>query len=163
MQKALSFCFILLLLSAYPFLNMSTINTLLLKLPKYLFTVIWCVIGFGLCVFDFSDTKDKLPSFDGMDKIVHGFLFFVLNALFVWEYFHRKDLWKLRAAKKYLTLISSAVLLSFAIGGLIELTQQQLSYRGCEWEDLVADMIGTFLLWTLYLGLLIFKQRRAGH
>ncbi|MBP5171061.1 MAG: VanZ family protein [Bacteroidales bacterium] len=126
------------------------------KLPRYSLTVVWAVLIAVACLVDFSDMPDELPAFEGMDKVVHFLMYFVLSLLFIWEYRRRGRLFD--TDSRELRLFTLVLLLSAIWGGLMEYLQSLTSYRGAEQTDLTADVAGALFAFLLYYIFALYRK-----
>lgn len=126
------------------------------KLPRYSLTVVWAVLIAVACLVDFSDMPDELPAFEGMDKVVHFLMYFVLSLLFIWEYRRRGRLFDTDGRE--LRLFTWVLLLSAIWGGLMEYLQSLTSYRGAEQTDLTADVAGALFAFLLYYIVALYRK-----
>ncbi|UKJ08292.1 VanZ family protein [Solitalea lacus] len=79
--------------------------------------------------------------FPGFDKFVHAVFYFVLTFLLSRGFY-------LQTRFKLLKLlpVTFATFICLFYGGLIELIQLKVfTYRSGEWDDFIADAVGTFL------------------
>jgi VanZ family protein len=111
----------------------------ILKQLKYQrWTMVWTVIILIFCSIRLPDTHGSSFFFEGFDKLVHLGFFFVLTVLM----FNGKITYQHNYNYNVLTILK-IILLTFAIGGGIELLQYKFfTYRSAEWWDLGADMLG---------------------
>lgn len=102
--------------------------------------ILWSVFIVVMCNMPLTGTK-KLPLFEGFDKITHLGFFFVLTVFL----FFGKIRQQLSYAYRTRTIIK-ILLITAALGGGIELLQWKVfTYRGGEWWDFFADMLGVFM------------------
>ncbi|MCQ2973669.1 MAG: VanZ family protein [Bacteroidales bacterium] len=102
------------------------------KIKKYKLSIIWAIIMMIGCTYHFTeDTTPKLQ-IPYLDKIIHFGIFEILSFLIMFE-------------KKVFnqTKIIKTMIICGLYGGIIEIIQKFLPYRGCELNDLIADIIGT--------------------
>lgn len=100
--------------------------------------IAWALVIFILCDIPPSSFKGA-PAFEGMDKLVHTGLFFVLTVLLFFGRIRQQQRYSYR-----ITTIIKILLLTACFGGAIELLQLEVfTYRSAEWWDLFADMTGT--------------------
>lgn len=126
------------------------------KLPRYGLTVVWAILIAVACLVDFSDMPDELPTFEGMDKVVHFLMYFVLSLIFIWEYRRRGQLFGTDGRE--LRLFTWVLLLSAIWGGLMEYLQSLTSYRGAEQTDLTADVAGALFAFLLYYIVALYRK-----
>jgi len=83
--------------------------------------------------------EDKVPRFEGMDKVVHFFLYALLSLAICRDFFRQSVSFSSRK------MIIWAIILPIAYGGLIEILQEAFFYpRTAEWGDWIADILGVF-------------------
>lgn len=119
-----------------------------LKRPL-LFALLWALVIFVLCNMHLETSGEvSWYYFDGIDKVVHAGMFFVLGILSYWGFSEQKR-WKSgsRHAGWY------ALLLCMLYGGLIEVLQGLVfTYRSADWIDWLFDIAGALLgLWVFGL------------
>lgn len=118
-------------------------------LKPLLYALIWAFVIFVLCNINLK-TSGEAPwyYFEGIDKVVHACMFFVLAVLSYWG-FYEQSRWKQlsRNAAVY------ALLLCMFYGGLIEVLQGTIfTYRSADWVDWIFDTAGALLgLWVFSL------------
>lgn len=99
--------------------------------------ILWSVFVLIMCNLPLGGSDD-LPLFEGFDKLVHLGFFFVLTVLL----FFGKIREQLSYTYRTLTIVK-ILLITAALGGSIELLQWKVfTYRGAEWWDFFADMLG---------------------
>ena len=99
---------------------------------------IWSALVLIFCNIPIAETENKLPLFEGFDKMVHLGFFFVLTVLL----FYGKIRQQLSYTYRIITIIK-ILIITTAFGGGIELLQLTVfTYRSAEWWDFFADMIG---------------------
>lgn len=113
------------------------------------YAFIWAFVIFLLCNLNL-DTSGEPPwyYFEGIDKVVHAGMFFVLGILSYWGFYEQRRWESLsRNAAWY------ALLLCILYGGLIEVLQGTIfTYRSADWLDWIFDIGGTLLgLWVFSL------------
>ena len=99
---------------------------------------IWSALVFIFCNIPIAETGNKLPLFEGFDKMVHLGFFFVLTVLL----FYGKIRQQLSYTYRIITILK-ILIITTVLGGGIELLQLTVfTYRSAEWWDFFADMIG---------------------
>lgn len=115
-------------------------------LLDYKWCFIWAIIVIVLCILPGNDF-DKVPTYPGMDKLVHCGMFFVFCTLLyngVIQQFHGKP-------TRWLPIVVVSIL-GFLFAGLTELLQLYVfTYRSGDWWDLFADSIGIGMAGFAYL------------
>lgn len=101
-----------------------------------------CVVGitiFYLCIAR-TLPVDHVPSFEGMDKLVHGLMYvFFAGALCL-------DHYRLGVPFDSKRMVLMAIVFPIVYGGVIELLQENFfSPRTGEWADWLADSIGALV------------------
>lgn len=112
------------------------------KIPFGTFTVI--VIGMILYVTLFPDPFPTVREFyfEGMDKVVHFIMFFVLSSAAYFDVYRRKD----QYVKPSLKVALYIVLFTILIGAITEIAQGVMGLgRTYSNMDLLADAIGAIL------------------
>ena len=106
---------------------------------SYIWAVIWGIITLILLLLPSNDLPDmeKFNFFQGVDKIVHLGIFFVLTILLYWES-ARKYQWQ---KNKWLT-IAKVVISTVLFAGFTEIAQMFVSTRSSDIFDLYADCLG---------------------
>lgn len=108
-------------------------------------SILWGLVIFILCTMPPSGFPKVTVS--GLDKLVHFGLFAVLTLLVISE---NNTLRVLGNVSQKTRLVGIAV--SIVYGGLVELLQLKVfTYRGADWFDLIADVMGTLIAAWLYL------------
>ena len=94
----------------------------------------------------------QMPTFDGIDKVVHVSMYLGTCGVFWFEYFHN------RVHFSRGVLVSVAVVLPILMSGAIELAQAYLTTcRSGDWWDFAANSLGVLLA----LGLaVVYRARR---
>ena len=99
---------------------------------------IWSALVLIFCNIPIAETENKLPLFEGFDKMVHLGFFFVLTVLL----FYGKIRQQLSYTYRIITILK-ILIITTVLGGGIELLQLTVfTYRSAEWWDFFADMIG---------------------
>ncbi|MBC7912566.1 MAG: VanZ family protein [Pyrinomonadaceae bacterium] len=100
--------------------------------------IIWAIIVLILCDLPLESVTEKVPTFEGLDKLVHTGFFFVLTVLLFYGKIRQQGSYSFRI----LTIIK-ILLITVALGGGIELLQWKIfTYRSAELWDLFTDMVG---------------------
>ena len=101
--------------------------------------ILWAIVVLILCDMPMGAAESgSIPTFEGMDKLVHTGFFFVLTVLLFYG--------KIRQQKSYvfrITTILKIFLLTSALGAGIEILQLKVfTYRSADWWDLFCDIVG---------------------
>ncbi|MEN5086808.1 VanZ family protein [Sphingobacterium faecium] len=121
-------------------------------LLDYKWVMLWAVIVILLCCMP-GQNFEKVPSYPGMDKLVHAGMFFVFCTLI---YNGVLVQFKGRPTKWVPVLVVSILGLLFAL--LTEALQLYIfTYRSGDWWDLFADSVGIGMAGFAYL---LFYVRR---
>ncbi|QEC51019.1 VanZ family protein [Anseongella ginsenosidimutans] len=110
-----------------------------------LYALIWAFIIFLLCNMHLeSSGAEPWYYFEGIDKVVHGGMFFVLAILSSWGFYEQNRFGWLSRNPAVCSL-----LLCILYGGLIEILQGTIfTYRSADWLDWAFDIGGALLgLW----------------
>ncbi|HYH57300.1 MAG TPA: VanZ family protein [Anseongella sp.] len=114
-------------------------------LRPLIYAIAWALVIFILCNLELGTSgEEPWYYFEGIDKVVHGGLFFVLSILSSWGFYRQNRYESLsRHAAWY------ALLVCILYGGLIEILQGTLfTYRSADWLDWAFDTAGALLgLW----------------
>lgn len=104
--------------------------------------ILWAIFIFVLCNIKLpGDNNNSGFFFKGFDKLVHLGFFYVLTIFLFYGKIRHQHNYSFRSLT-----IFKIVILTAALGGLIELTQWKLfTYRSAEWWDFGCDMIGVFM------------------
>ncbi len=110
-------------------------------------SVVWAIVILILCGMPGDDlNKVKFIDIPHLDKIVHGFLYFVFTLLLISENNTQKTYFEVTMSS---IIIAAAIALSYGI--LIEILQKFLFIsRGAEILDMVANTIGFLIAVILY-------------
>lgn len=125
-------------------------------LKPLLYTLIWVLVIFWLCNSHLDTSGDVAwYYFEGIDKVVHGGMFFVLAILSSWGFYKQNMFGSLSRRSGWY-----ALLLCILYGGLIEVLQGTIfTYRSADWLDWLFDIGGALLgLWVFSL----LKKRYLG-
>ncbi|MDY3548138.1 VanZ family protein [Riemerella anatipestifer] len=107
--------------------------------------IYWALLTYVL-LKPVGEHKDYWFLFQGIDKVVHFSMFFVLGFLFRWAYP------KVSVYAYYFILVTYAI--------LTEIFQQVMALgRSAEWLDLLADTIGLVLAYYIYTKVLLFTEK----
>lgn len=120
-------------------------------LLRFLKPLVWLVIITILCIMPPSNLPTtslfEIPQFD---KIIHFGMYFVMALLLVHPL---EKVYPPGVTRRVLAI--DILLISLAVGGIIEILQFALAYqRSASWGDLVADLAGAAAGWLLYFPLL---------
>ncbi|WP_207426524.1 VanZ family protein [Pedobacter sp. SYSU D00535] len=101
--------------------------------------IIWSVLVLILCDIPMGAAETgHIPTFEGMDKLVHTGFFFVLTVLMFYG--------KIRQQRSYVFRIKTILkilVIASALGAGIELLQWKVfTYRSADWWDLFCDIVG---------------------
>jgi VanZ family protein len=97
----------------------------------------WALFILIICNMRMGDiTGDPKMFFPGFDKLTHTGLFFVQTVLVLFALLKQNQ-------KLSIGALAMVILLMTFFGGLIEVLQWKVfTYRGGEWADLFADVVG---------------------
>lgn len=120
-------------------------------LLRFLKPLVWLVIITILCIMPPSNLPTtslfEIPQFD---KIIHFGMYFVMALLLVHPL---EKVYRPGVPPRVLAI--DILLISLAVGGIIEILQFALAYqRSASWGDLLADLAGAAAGWLLYFPLL---------
>jgi len=100
--------------------------------------IAWAFIILILCNMPMDSVPGELPLFEGLDKLVHTGVFFVLTVFLFFG--------KIKQQRSYtfrITTIVKILLITGVIGGGIEILQWKVfTYRSGDWWDFFCDMTG---------------------
>ena len=100
--------------------------------------IIWAIIVLVLCDMPIDKVAKEVPTFEGLDKLVHTGFFFVLTVLLFYGKIRQQGSYTFRI----LTIIK-ILIITASLGGIIELLQWKVfTYRSAELWDFVTDMVG---------------------
>jgi VanZ family protein len=100
--------------------------------------IIWAVLVLILCDMPVEAAAEKVPVFEGMDKLVHTGFFFVLTVLLFYGKIRQQNSYYFRIV----TILKILLVTSF-LGAVIEILQWKVfTYRSAEWWDFFCDMAG---------------------
>lgn len=104
--------------------------------------LLWTLFILILCTARMPDTSGASGFFfPGFDKLVHLGFFFILTVLLFMGKIQNQHNYTFRSLT-----IFKIILLTFSLGGAIELIQWQFfPYRSAEWWDLGSDMLGVLM------------------
>ncbi len=109
------------------------LQTLKYQLPA----ILWAVFVFILCDIPPS-SFNKVPSFAGMDKLVHTGFFFVLTVFLFFGHIRQQKSYSYR-----IVTVLKIILVTATFGAGIEYLQLKVfTYRSADWWDFFADMTG---------------------
>ena len=123
---------------------------------KYWNSIVYIV---GLCYLSFAPASDfrSFPTFSGIDKVVHLFLYIFLAAILVF------DNRELIVGKHFAKLMVYAMVFPVVLGGVIEIVQENFfPPRSAEWFDWFMDIAGVLIGYLITAKLLNYwlKQKR---
>lgn len=96
----------------------------------------WALFILVICNISIGSVGESKTFFPGFDKLTHTGLFFVQTVLVLFGLIKQYK-------KISFGILVIVVLLMSAFGGLIEILQWKVfTYRGGEWADLFADVVG---------------------
>jgi VanZ family protein len=102
-------------------------------------TILWALFIFIMCNADFGGVGKSHLFFPGFDKLVHCGFFFMFVVLSCNGYIRKNG-----ANNLWFIPTFTIAMLAVLYGGIIELLQLWVfTWRGAEWADLFADIIGT--------------------
>ncbi|GAA4780223.1 hypothetical protein GCM10023231_03980 [Olivibacter ginsenosidimutans] len=103
-----------------------------------------------------ESTVEKVPKFEGMDKLVHTGFFFVFSILLC-----RGFLSNLGANSIQISIFFKVLLISLVFALFTEFLQYTcFTYRSGDWWDVFADSVGTGMGLFAYLVLVGIKPKR---
>jgi VanZ family protein len=112
---------------------------------------------YALGIFVVGSLRNTPPAArEVSDKLQHGLGFALLALLWCRALQRVRPSWSLPA------VVSTAFLLSVALGGALELWQGWLGYRSCELLDWIADALGAAAAASLYAGFEVWRRARPG-
>lgn len=119
----------------------------------YKWSILWAIVVIILCTLP-NNNFDKVPSYPGMDKLVHMGMFFVFCTLLyngvITQYKGRPSMWPPVIIVSFLGML---------FAGFTELLQLYIfTYRSGDWWDLFADTVGIGMAGFAYL--LFYVNRR---
>lgn len=115
-------------------------------LLDYKWCLIWAIIVIVLCTLP-GNNFDTVPSYPGMDKLVHAGMFFVFCTLL-----YNGVIQQFRGKPTRWIPIFVVSFLGFSFAGLTELLQLYIfTYRSGDWWDLFADSVGIGMAGFAYL------------
>ncbi|MDM8176498.1 MULTISPECIES: VanZ family protein [Olivibacter] len=124
-------------------------------MKHFIWAILWAVVVLLLTCLPMDNTTEKVPHFEGMDKLVHTGFFFVFSVLLCLGYARKKKTHQPQFGIFLKALIFSAI---FAL--LTEFLQYQFfTYRSGDWWDVFADMTGTGM--GLFSYLVLHRSYRA--
>lgn len=105
----------------------------------FAWVLLWAAIVLALCLMPASTVgTERIPLFEGADKMVHTGFFFVFTVL-LYEALIRKQASSSPNAKSIILVLS----LSILFAGLTEILQWKFApSRSGDWWDFLADLIG---------------------
>jgi len=116
-------------------------------MKHFTLAITWAIIVLLLTCLPMESTVEKVPAFEGMDKLVHTGFFFVFAALLGFGYSSKH---KTRTARWTTAFIIFVLAIAFAF--LTELLQYFIfTYRSGDWWDIFADTVGTCMGLFAYL------------
>jgi len=101
-----------------------------------------------------ESTVEKVPKFEGMDKLVHTGFFFVFSVLLCRGFINKSGVRVIQFSTFFLVCM-----ISLTFGLLTEFLQYQFfTYRSGDWWDFFADSVGTGMGLFSYLVLVSREQ-----
>lgn len=105
----------------------------------FIWSILWAGIVLVLTCAPMDNTIEKVPAFEGMDKLVHTGFFFVFSVLLCMGYAGKNKSRQAQAGTFFKVLLISTL---FAL--LTEFLQYKFfTYRSGDWWDIFADTVGT--------------------
>ncbi|WP_036603120.1 VanZ family protein [Olivibacter sitiensis] len=105
----------------------------------FIWAILWGIFVLVTTCMPMDGAEKKVPTFEGMDKLVHTGSFFVFTVLLLYGW-SRKD----NTTTVHWIPLIAVFLISTVLGGLVELLQYAVfTYRSGDWWDLFADTVGT--------------------
>ncbi|SEM06169.1 VanZ like family protein [bacterium A37T11] len=124
-------------------------------MKHYIWAALWAVFVLVLCCIPMNDAE-KLPKFEGMDKLVHTGFFFVFTVLL---YFGSIRHHAIISLPNGLLTSLKVVVLSLLLAALTEFLQWKFfTYRTGDLWDLFADSVGTGMGVFAFLFLIILNR-----
>jgi VanZ family protein len=110
-------------------------------LKNQLLAIIWTVFILVICNVKLGTNTGNTLFFAGFDKMVHLGLFFVLTVLLLYGKIKLQQHYQISLLTIFKIIATNAI-----IGGLVELLQLKIfTYRGAEWWDFIADILGALM------------------
>ncbi len=122
---------------------------MLSKLPRFTLTACCLLAILCACLIDFSGITPEAPAIAGLDKMVHGAMYFVLAAVFIWE-FRGRSARLFDRTDKMMFLFWTVFIGSALFGLAVEELQGLTTYRSKEGADLSADIFGALAAYFIY-------------
>jgi VanZ family protein len=99
--------------------------------------IIWALIVLIICDMPMP-SSGTVRFFEGFDKLVHTGFFFILTVLLFYGKIKQQQSYNYRPLT-----IGKILLITTLLGGFIEISQLTIfTYRGAEWWDFFADIVG---------------------
>ena len=131
--------------------------TIFKVLKNQRWAIFWTVVILILCNIKMPEGEGTGFFFEGIDKLVHLGLFFVLTVLLFYGKIRYQNVYTFRSLTVFKVILIAAI-----IGGGTELLQWQVfTYRSGEWWDFACDMIGCFMGVFSYLLLHVSKNHKT--
>lgn len=104
----------------------------------FIWAILWAVVVLSLTCLPMDNTTEKVPHFEGMDKLVHTGFFFVFSVLLCLGYSQKK-----KTHKAQFDVFMKTLIFSMLFAFLTEFLQYKFfTYRSGDWWDIFADMTG---------------------
>lgn len=111
------------------------------------------LIFIATCLITPEQVPD-MPKGVAWDKLVHFGMFFVLSAVSLYDYFRLH-----KGSPSILRWTFWGLIVPIFYGGVIELMQMYFfNYRGAEWGDWIADILGSLTAFIMVI--IILKKRK---
>lgn len=108
-------------------------------MKHFIWAILWGTFVLVMTCMPMQGAEKDVPTFEGMDKLVHTGFFFVFSVLLLYGWC-RMD----RTTSVRWVPLVSVFLISTFLGAFIEYVQHVLfTYRSGDWWDLFADTVGT--------------------
>lgn len=108
-------------------------------MKHYLWAFLWAVIVTILVIMPTGELEDGVPTFPGMDKLVHTGFFFVFTVLLYYGAIRRN-----RTVKSTWMITLKVIFVSSFFALFTEYIQMTIfTYRSADIWDLFADTVGT--------------------
>jgi len=127
-------------------------------MKHFIWAALWAIIVLLLTCLPMESTVEKVPAFEGMDKLVHTGFFFVFSVLLCRGFVMRNE-----RNGVQVVVFATVFLISLAFALLTEFLQYQFfTYRSGDWWDVFADSVGVGMGLFSYLVLIGARNRLAG-
>lgn len=126
---------------------MERLRKSLSAIPSWIFTILTVIAILWLTLSPKPLGEESPKLFPGADKVAHGIMFGGLTLMLLLDW-QRRHLWKpVIWVRALICAVSSSI-----FGILIEIIQLEMNLgRGFEYEDMIADTIGSFIIAILWM------------